>query len=126
MKKRWALGESRRLKPERGQKQQYHVLQSKLNPFSTFYVTLLLVRSPSMRFETPFGKRDQMLGERLTFQSPPFLYRRRVVAVVSGDFGADELAVFAKQNVDTTDPRLFRGRPFVGLAAGIRFEWPIL
>jgi sugar/nucleoside kinase (ribokinase family) len=55
--------------------------------------------------ETPFGKRDRMLGGSASHFSisASFFTDVRVVAVVGGDFGAEERAVFARHNVDTTD-----------------------
>jgi sugar/nucleoside kinase (ribokinase family) len=55
--------------------------------------------------ETPFGRRERMLGGSATHFSISASYFTdvRVVGVVGGDFGADELAVFARHGVDTTD-----------------------
>ena len=69
-------------------------------------MSLLVVGSVAFdAVETPFGKRDQMLGGSASHFSisASFFTDVRVVAVVGGDFGSDELAVFAKHNVDTTD-----------------------
>jgi sugar/nucleoside kinase (ribokinase family) len=54
---------------------------------------------------TPFGRRERMLGGSATHfsVSASFYTEVRVVGVVGGDFGADEFAVFARHNVDTTD-----------------------
>jgi len=69
-------------------------------------MSLLVVGSVAFdAVETPFGKRDQMLGGSASHFSisASFFTDVRVVAVVGGDFSSDELAVFAKHNVDTTD-----------------------
>ena len=69
-------------------------------------MSLLVVGSVAFdAVETPFGKRDQMLGGSASHFSisASFFTDVRVVAVVGGDFGADELAVFAKHNIDTSD-----------------------
>lgn len=69
-------------------------------------MSLLVVGSVAFdAVETPFGKRDQMLGGSASHFSisASFFTDVRVVAVVGGDFGSDQLAVFAKHNVDTTD-----------------------
>jgi len=69
-------------------------------------MSLLVVGSVAFdAVETPFGKRDQMLGGSASHFSisASFFTDVRVVAVVGGDFGADELAVFARHNVDTSD-----------------------
>ena len=69
-------------------------------------MSLLVVGSVAFdAVETPFGKRDQMLGGSASHFSisASFFTDVRVVAVVGGDFGKDELAVFASHNVDTTD-----------------------
>jgi len=69
-------------------------------------MSLLVVGSVAFdAVETPFGKRDQMLwGSASHFSiSASFFTDVRVVAVVGGDFSSDELAVFAKHHVDTTD-----------------------
>ncbi|HJZ81371.1 MAG TPA: PfkB family carbohydrate kinase [Pyrinomonadaceae bacterium] len=69
-------------------------------------MSLLVVGSVAFdAVETPFGNRDQMLGGSASHFSisASFFTNVRVVAVVGGDFGHDELAVFAKHNIDTTD-----------------------
>jgi len=69
-------------------------------------MSLLVVGSVAFdAVETPFGKRDQMLGGSASHFSisASFFSDVRVVAVVGGDFSSDELAVFAKHHVDTTD-----------------------
>lgn len=69
-------------------------------------MSLLVVGSVAFdAVETPFGKRDRMLGGSASHFSisASFFTNVRVVAVVGGDFGDDELAVFKSHNVDTTD-----------------------
>lgn len=69
-------------------------------------MSLLVVGSVAFdAVETPFGKRDRMLGGSASHFSisASFFTDVRVVAVVGGDFGDDELAVFKSHNVDTTD-----------------------
>jgi sugar/nucleoside kinase (ribokinase family) len=69
-------------------------------------MSLLVVGSVAFdAVETPFGRRDQMLGGSASHFSisSSFFTDVRVVAVVGGDFGNDELAVFASHNIDTTD-----------------------
>ncbi|MGZ8846380.1 MAG: PfkB family carbohydrate kinase [Pyrinomonadaceae bacterium] len=69
-------------------------------------MSLLVVGSVAFdAVETPFGKRDRMLGGSASHFSisASFFTEVRVVAVVGGDFGDDELAVFKTHNVDTTD-----------------------
>jgi sugar/nucleoside kinase (ribokinase family) len=65
--------------------------------------------------ETPFGRRERMLGGSATHfsLSASFYTDVRVVGVVGGDFGAEELGVFAEHGVDTTDlERVGDGRTF--------------
>lgn len=69
-------------------------------------MSLLVVGSVAFdSVETPFGKRERMLGGSASHFSisASFFTDVRVVAVVGGDFGAEERAVFAKHDVDTTD-----------------------
>ena len=69
-------------------------------------MSLLVVGSVAFdAVETPFGKRDQMLGGSASHFSisASFFTDVRVVAVVGGDFGKDDLAVLASHHVDTTD-----------------------
>jgi len=69
-------------------------------------MSLLVVGSVAFdAVETPFGKRDRMLGGSASHFSiaASFFTDVRVVAVVGGDFGQAELDVFARHNVDTTD-----------------------
>jgi len=55
--------------------------------------------------ETPFGKCERMLGGSASHFSisASFFTDVRVVGVVGGDFGAEEDAVFARHNIDTSD-----------------------
>jgi len=69
-------------------------------------MSLLVVGSVAFdSVETPFGKREQMLGGSASHFSisASFFTDVRVVAVVGGDFGPDERAVFTRHKVDTTD-----------------------
>src|SRR4051812_28340518 len=69
-------------------------------------MSLLVVGSVAFdAVETPFGKREKMLGGSASHFSisASFFTDVRIVAVVGGDFGAEERAVFAQHNVDTTD-----------------------
>jgi sugar/nucleoside kinase (ribokinase family) len=65
--------------------------------------------------ETPFGKRERMLGGSATHfsLSASFFTDVRVVGVVGADFGAAELDVFARHEVDTSDlERVAEGNTF--------------
>jgi sugar/nucleoside kinase (ribokinase family) len=55
--------------------------------------------------ETPFGKRERMLGGSATHfsLSASFFTDVRVVGVVGADFGQTELDVFARHEIDTSD-----------------------
>jgi sugar/nucleoside kinase (ribokinase family) len=55
--------------------------------------------------ETPFGKREKMLGGSATHfgLSASFFTDVRVVGVVGDDFGEDEMAVFRERGVNTDD-----------------------
>ncbi len=55
--------------------------------------------------ETPYGKRDRILGGAATHFSlaASFFTDVRVVGVVGEDFGKDELAVFDKRGINTDD-----------------------
>src|SRR5216110_971579 len=69
-------------------------------------MSLLVVGSVAFdAVETPFGKRDRMLGGSASHFSisASFFTDVRVVAVVGGDFGNEELNVFKQHNVDTAD-----------------------
>ncbi|HKP38847.1 MAG TPA: PfkB family carbohydrate kinase [Pyrinomonadaceae bacterium] len=69
-------------------------------------MSLLVVGSVAFdSVETPFGKRDRMLGGSASHFSisAGFFTDVRVVAVVGGDFGDEERKVFAAHKIDTTD-----------------------
>ena len=69
-------------------------------------MSLLVVGSVAFdSVETPFGKREKMLGGSASHFSisASFFTNVRVVAVVGGDFGAEERAVLENHRVDTTD-----------------------
>src|SRR3982751_2813303 len=69
-------------------------------------MSLLVVGSVAFdAVETPFGKREQTLGGSASHFSisASFFTDVRVVAVVGGDFGGEERAVFTRHSVDTTD-----------------------
>jgi sugar/nucleoside kinase (ribokinase family) len=79
-------------------------------------VSLLVVGSVAFdAVETPFGKREKMLGGSATHFSiaASFFTDVRVVGVVGGDFGAEEMSVFERHGVDTSDlERIEQGRTF--------------
>jgi sugar/nucleoside kinase (ribokinase family) len=65
--------------------------------------------------ETPFGKREKILGGAATHfsLSASFFTDVRIVGVVGNDFGAEEEAVFTKHNIDITDvERIADGKTF--------------
>src|ERR1044072_2651403 len=69
-------------------------------------MSLLVVGSVAFdAVETPFGKREKMLGGSASHFSisASFFTDVRVVAVVGGDFGAEERAVFDRHGIDTSD-----------------------
>ncbi|MBK7393960.1 MAG: bifunctional hydroxymethylpyrimidine kinase/phosphomethylpyrimidine kinase [Chloracidobacterium sp.] len=55
--------------------------------------------------ETPFGKRDKILGGAATHfgLSASFFTQVNAVGVVGGDFGDEEWAVFKRHNINTDD-----------------------
>ncbi|HVG31891.1 MAG TPA: PfkB family carbohydrate kinase [Pyrinomonadaceae bacterium] len=79
-------------------------------------MSLLVVGSVAFdAVETPFGKRDKLLGGSATHFSISASYFTdvRVVGIVGGDFGADEEAVFKRHGVDTSDlERIPEGKTF--------------
>ncbi len=79
-------------------------------------MSLLVVGSVAFdAVETPFGKREKMLGGSATHFSlaASFFTDVRVVGVVGGDFGTEEMNVFAQRNIDTSDlERIPDGRTF--------------
>lgn len=69
-------------------------------------MSLLVVGSVAFdAVETPFGARERMLGGSATHfsLSASFFTDVRIVGVVGGDFGPDEMAVFSERGVDTSD-----------------------
>ncbi|HYO63697.1 MAG TPA: PfkB family carbohydrate kinase, partial [Pyrinomonadaceae bacterium] len=64
--------------------------------------------------ETPFGKREKMLGGSATHFSlaASFFTQVRVVGVVGDDFGHSEMEVFARHGIDTTDLERVPGETF--------------
>ena len=69
-------------------------------------MSLLVVGSVAFdAVQTPFGKREKMLGGSASHFSisASFFTDVRVVAVVGGDFGNEELDVFKRHHVDTSD-----------------------
>ena len=79
-------------------------------------MSLLVVGSVAFdAVETPFGKRERLLGGSATHFSlaASFYTDVRVVGVVGGDFSAAEDQVFARHGVDTTDlERIPEGKTF--------------
>jgi sugar/nucleoside kinase (ribokinase family) len=65
--------------------------------------------------ETPFGKRERMLGGSATHfsLSASFFADARVVGVVGGDFGEEEMRVFRERGINTDDlERVESGKTF--------------
>jgi sugar/nucleoside kinase (ribokinase family) len=65
--------------------------------------------------ETPFGKRDKILGGAGTHfsLSASFFTNVRAVGVVGGDFSDDEWAVFQRHNINTDDIEIVKdGKTF--------------
>lgn len=79
-------------------------------------MSLLVVGSVAFdAVETPFGKREKMLGGAAThFSIAASLFTDvRIVGVVGGDFTEREMDVFRRRNVDTTDlERIETGKTF--------------
>ena len=79
-------------------------------------MSLLVVGSVAFdAVETPFGKRERMLGGSATHfgLSASFFTDVRVVGVVGGDFGAEEMQVFEERGINTDDlERVEGGRTF--------------
>jgi sugar/nucleoside kinase (ribokinase family) len=79
-------------------------------------VSLLAVGSVAFdAVETPFGKRERMLGGSATHfsLSASFFADVRVVGVVGGDFGEDEMRVFRERGINTDDiERVETGKTF--------------
>ena len=73
---------------------------------NTAKLSLLVVGSVAFdAVETPFGKRERMLGGSATHFSlaASFFTDVRVVGVVGGDFGPEEMGVFAQRDINTDD-----------------------
>src|SRR6185437_8253219 len=69
-------------------------------------MSLLVVGSVAYdAVETPFGKCEKMLGGSASHFSisASFFTDVRIVAVVGGDFGTDELQLFDEHGIDTSD-----------------------
>jgi len=79
-------------------------------------VSLLVVGSVAFdAVETPFGKCEKMLGGSATHfsLSASFFTDVRVVAVVGGDLGEEEMEVFRRRGINTDDiERVPRGKTF--------------
>lgn len=79
-------------------------------------MSLLVVGSVAFdAVETPFGKRERMLGGSGTHfsLSASFFTDVRLVGVVGGDFGPEEMQVFAERQIDLTDLEIIpEGRTF--------------
>lgn len=79
-------------------------------------MSLLVVGSVAFdAVETPFGKREKMLGGSATHfgLSASFFTDVRVVGVVGDDFGEDEMAVFRERAINTDDlERVGGGKTF--------------
>lgn len=81
-------------------------------------MSLLVVGSVAFDgVETPFGKREKMLGGSATHFSisASFFADVNVVGVVGGDFGRTEYEVFERHNIDTSDLEV--------VADGTTFFW---
>ena len=75
-------------------------------------MSLLVVGSVAFdAVETPFGKRERMLGGSATHFSlaASFFTDVRVVGVVGGDFGDEEFGVFRRHEIDTGDLEVVPG-----------------
>lgn len=79
-------------------------------------MSLLVVGSVAFdAVETPFGKREKLLGGSATHfsLSASFFTDVRVVGVVGSDFGAEEIEVFKRREVNTDDiERVSEGKTF--------------
>ncbi len=79
-------------------------------------MSLLVVGSVAFdAVETPFGKRERMLGGSATHfgLSASFFTDVRVVGVVGGDFGEEEMSVFRERGINTDDlERVEEGKTF--------------
>jgi sugar/nucleoside kinase (ribokinase family) len=78
-------------------------------------LSLLVVGSVAFdAVETPFGKRERMLGGSATHfaLSASFFTDVRVVGVVGEDFGDEEIEVFHRRRVNTDDLERVAGKTF--------------
>lgn len=78
-------------------------------------MSLLVVGSVAFdAVETPFGKREKMLGGSATHfgLSASFFTDVRVVGVVGDDFGDEEMAVFRERGINTDDLERVGGQTF--------------
>ena len=78
-------------------------------------MSLLVVGSVAFdAVETPFGKREKMLGGSATHfgLSASFFTDVRVVGVVGDDFGEEEMAVFRDRDINTDDLERVGGKTF--------------
>src|SRR6266478_1900214 len=79
-------------------------------------MSLLVVGSVAFdAVETPFGKCEKMLGGSASHFSisASFFTDVRIVAVVGGDFGSEELKMFNEHGIDTSDlERIPDGKTF--------------
>ncbi len=79
-------------------------------------MSLLVVGSVAYdAVETPFGKCEKMLGGSASHFSisASFFTDVRIVAVVGGDFGSEELKMFSEHGIDTSDlERIPDGKTF--------------
>ena len=75
--------------------------------------------------ETPFGKRDKILGGAATHfsLSSSFFTDVNAVGVVGNDFGDDEWAVFERHNINTDDIERRRGRENIFLERALRLRY---
>jgi sugar/nucleoside kinase (ribokinase family) len=89
-------------------------------------VSLLVVGSVAFdTVETPFGRRERLLGGSATHfsLSASFFTDVRIVAVVGGDFGDKEMSVFKGRSINTDDlERIPEGETF---RWGGRYEYDL-
>ena len=74
--------------------------------------------------ETPFGKREKILGvrRRIFRLSASFFTRVNAVGVVGGDFGEAEWDVFRRHAINTDDVEVVAGRQDVLLERPLRLR----
>lgn len=78
-------------------------------------MSLLIVGSVAFDgIETPYGKRDRILGGAATYISlaASFFTETGIVAVVGDDFSPADLAVFERRGIDTTGIERAAGKSF--------------